>query len=97
MAVMTVPVDAMWSVTDLSRGGVSKALDQVADGHPVTVLRNNRPAGYILSPQDYQRIGDMEDELRELRNAEARRQVRDREYGPSFDNVDDLMGYLNAL
>lgn len=97
MAVMTVPVDAMYSVTELGRGGMSRALDQVTDGHPVTVLRNNKPAGFILSPADFAAIGDMADELREMRNEEARRQVRNKEYGPSFDSVDDLMEYLNAL
>lgn len=97
MSVMTVPVDSMWSVTDLARGGISRAIDQVADGHPVTVLRNNKPAGYIVSPDDYAGIAELKDELRELRNEEARRQVRDHEYDHTFDDVDDFMEYVNGL
>ena len=96
MPVMTVPVDSMYSVTELSRGAMSRALDQVQDGHPVTVLRNNKPAGYIVSPNDYAHIGDLIDEVREMRNEEARRQAKNHDGERSFDNVDDLMDYLNA-
>lgn len=97
MTTMTVPMDSMYSVTDLARGGISRAIAQVADGHPVTIMRNNKPAGVIVSPEDYMGMGAVIDELREMRNEEARRQVRDHEYDRGFDNVDELMDYLNEL
>lgn len=97
MGGFNVPVDSMVPISSFGRGTASAEFAKVSDGHPVTVLRNNRPTYFILNAHDMQYFKDLENELTELRDAEARRQVRAGEYDHEFDSVDDFMGYVNGL
>lgn len=97
MSSFNVPVDSMVPISRFGRGTASAEFAKVSDGHPVTVLRNNQPTYFILNAHDMQYFNDIENELLELRNAEARRQARAGEYDHTFDNVDDFMEYVNGL
>lgn len=93
----TVPIDTMVPISKFSRGGASSAFAQVKAGKPVTVLRNNEPTFVILRTDDYTRYREMEAELEELRDREARRQVRDREYTHTIHTRDDMRKYIDSI
>ncbi|MBT1166764.1 hypothetical protein [Bifidobacterium simiarum] len=63
----------------------------------VTVPRNNEPVYSIINEHDYRHFRELEDEAKELRNAEARRQTLNGEYTHSFKSVDDMDEYFDAL
>lgn len=59
----TVSIDNLVSVSELSHGGVSKALGRVADGNPLVVMRNNKPAAVVVTPDDYRRYTEAEEDF----------------------------------
>ena len=97
MTVLHVPVDSMVPISRFGRGTASAEFAKVSDGHPVTVLRNNKPTYFILNANDMEHLSEMEQECIRLRNEEARRQAKAREYDHVFDNADDFMEYLNDI
>jgi PHD/YefM family antitoxin component YafN of YafNO toxin-antitoxin module len=94
---LTVPVETMVPISRFGRGTASSEFAKVGDGTPVTVMKNNHPAYFILNEHDYRHFRELEDELVELKNEEARRQALEHEYTHSSDTVEDMMDYLNAL
>lgn len=51
----TVSLDNLVSVSELSHGGVSRTLGRISDNNPVVVMRNNKPAAVVITPDDYKR------------------------------------------
>ena len=94
---LTVPVETMVPISRFGRGTASAEFAKVADGSPVTVMRNNHPTYFILNEHDYRYLREVEAELEEMRNEEARRQARNHEYSHVFDTVDDFMSYVDEL
>lgn len=94
---LMVPVETMVPISRFGRGTASAEFAKVADDSPVTVMKNNRPTYFILNEHDYRHFRELENEMEEMRNEEARRQAVDHEYTHSSETVDDMMDYLNAL
>lgn len=59
----TIALDNIMSISELSHGGVSKAVSRVEDGNPIVVMRNNKPAAIIISPDDYRAYTEAKDDL----------------------------------
>ena len=59
----TISLDNIMSISELSHGGVSKAVSRVEDGNPIVVMRNNKPAAIIISPDDYRMYTEAKDNL----------------------------------
>ncbi|PWG64750.1 prevent-host-death family protein [Bifidobacterium callitrichidarum] len=97
MAMLTVPVDTLVPISRFARSTASAELAKVADNTPVTVLRNNEPVYFIINEHGYRHFRELEDEVKELRNAEARRQALNGEYTHPFKSVDDMDEYFDAL
>lgn len=97
MASLTVPVDTLVPISRFGRGTASAEFAKVADDTPVTVLRNNEPVYFIINEHDYRHFRELEDEVKQLRAAEARRQATNGEYTHSFTSVDDMDDYFDAL
>lgn len=72
---LTVPVETMVPISRFGRGTASSEFAKVGDGTPVTVMKNNHPAYFILNEHDYRHFRELENELVELKNEEARRQA----------------------
>lgn len=92
MSSAAVPLDTMVPISTFSRGGASSAFGKVADGVPVTVMKNNKPAYIVISAGDYQRFCENTERLASI---EAREQAL-RGEGERFDSIDDLMADLHA-
>lgn len=59
----TIALDNIMSISELSHGGVSKAVSRVEDGNPIVVMRNNKPAAVIISPDDYRAYTEAEEDF----------------------------------
>lgn len=92
MCAVTVPIDTMVPISRFGRGGASKEFAKVADGVPVTVLRNSEPAYFIVNAHDYR---EMRESQEKLANIEAREQALSGE-GERFGSIDELMTDLHA-
>lgn len=97
MSELTVPVDTLVPISRFGRGTANAEFAKVEDGRPVTVLRNNEPVYLIINVNDYRKYKELEDEVKELRNQEARRQVASKEYTHHFNNVDEMDAYFDSL
>ncbi len=92
MSSASVPLDTMVPISRFSRGGASKEFAKVADGVPVTVMKNNEPAYIIISTNDYRTFQENETRLADL---EAREQALSGQ-GEAFNSIEDLMADLHA-
>lgn len=88
--------DSMVSVTSLNHGGASKALSQVGDNHPVVVLKNNQPSAVIITPADYRRLTQAEENFALYRKAVERLRNDDSTlltdadvFGEDYEPIDD--------
>ena len=70
-----ITLDNLVSVSELSHGGVSKTLSRVGDNNPIVAMRNNKPAAIVISPDDYRRLTQAEEDFARSRgtNEEGRR------------------------
>lgn len=91
MSVITVPLDTMVPISRFSRGGASSEFAKVADGVPVTVLKNSEPAYFIINAHDYRAFREAE---RRAANLEARYEA-EHDIGEKFDSIEALMADLN--
>lgn len=89
-------LDSMVSVTSLNHGGASKALSQVGDDHPVIVLKNNQPSAVIITPGDYRRLTQAEENfalyreaMERLRNDDGTRLTSTDVFGKDYQPIDD--------
>ncbi|PJM74032.1 prevent-host-death family protein [Bifidobacterium primatium] len=58
---MTSILDNLVPVSEFSHGGASRAFNRVGDGNPVVVMKNNKPSAVIISPDDYRRFTEAEE------------------------------------
>ncbi len=92
MSAISVPLDTMVPISRFGRGGASREFAKVADGVPVTVLKNSEPAYFIINEHDYRRLREAEERVADL---EARSQALLGE-GAVFDSIEALMEDLHA-
>lgn len=91
MSPITVPLDTMVPISRFSRGGASSEFAKVADGVPVTVLKNSEPTYFIINAHDYRAFREAE---KRADNLQARYEA-EHGVGKAFDSVADLMADLN--
>lgn len=79
--------------------GVSKTLSRVGNNNPIVVMRNNKPAGGVISPDEYRRLTEAEEDFALYLEAEERmkkgdgtRLGMDDVFGKEYKPVDD--GYV---
>lgn len=48
-----ITLDNLVSVSELSRGGAGKTPGRVGNNNPIVVMRNNKPAAGVISPDEY--------------------------------------------
>lgn len=71
--------------------GTNSEFTKVANGVPVTVLKNCKLAYFIISVHGYRKLREAE---KQLENLEVRYEAG-RGIDEKFNNVEDLMAYLN--
>jgi len=59
-------------ITQFNKGQASKIFDRVRTESQLVVLKNNAPSAIILSPEEYERLTEMEENYYLLSLAESR-------------------------
>ena len=82
-------LDNTVSISTLNHGGASKTLGKVSDDSPVVVMRNNKPSAVIITPTEYQRLTDAEEDFALYREAMERLHAADGHFISHHDAFGD--------
>lgn len=63
MASVADMLDNIVPISDFSRGKASQVFEKAQGGTPVIVTKNNAPAAVIVSPEEYKRLAEVEENL----------------------------------
>lgn len=92
----TIALDNIMSVSELSHGGVSKAVNRIGDGNPIVVMRNNKPAAIIITPDDYRRYTEADEDfalyleaVERMNRDDGTRRTMSEVFGSDYRPVDD--------
>ena len=72
MAITADVMNSLVSVTQFNKGQASKIFDRLRTERQLIVLKNNAPSAVILSPKEYERLSDIEEDYRLLMLAQER-------------------------
>lgn len=90
MAYTADILDSLVPITQFNRGQASKIFDRLLSESRLIVLKNNEPAAIILSPAEFQRLSEIEEDYTLL--LEATRRLK--EYSSSTSSREDVMSEL---
>lgn len=88
MASVAQVLENMVPVSQFSRGKASKIFDRLRDEKQLIVLKNNQVSAVILSPDEYYRLSEIEEDFHLLIEAEAR--LRENEGKPLISEKEAL-------
>lgn len=99
MSQIAQTMRSLVSISQFSKGQAAQVFDRLRSEKQLIVLKNNAPAAVLLSPEEYERLAEMEENYRlltlaqerlsngNLRNAIPQEQVM-RELGITQEEID---------
>ena len=90
MAYTADILDSLVPITQFNRGQASRIFDRLHNENQLIVLKNNQPAAIILSPSEFQRLSEIEEDYTLL--LEATRRLK--EDSSSTSSREELMSEL---
>lgn len=84
-------LDSLVPITEFNRDQASKIFDRLHSESRLIVIKNNQPAAIILSPSEFQRLSEMEEDFTLL--LEATRRLK--EDSSSMYSREDVMSELD--
>lgn len=72
MSYNTDILNSLVPITQFNRGQASRIFDRLHSQKQLVVLKNNQPAAVILSPDEYERLTEMEEDYTLLLEAAER-------------------------
>ena len=84
-------LDSLIPITQFNRGEASRIFDRLHSESRLIVLKNNQPAAIILSPSEFQRLSEIEEDYTLL--LEATRRLK--EDSSPTSSREDVMSELN--
>ena len=91
MAYSADILDSLVPITQFNRGQASRIFDRLHTESQLIVLKNNQPAAIILSPSEFQRLSEIEEDYTLL--LEATRRLK--EDSSSTSSREEVMSELN--
>ena len=91
MAYTADILDSLVPITQFNRGQASNIFDRLHSESRLIVIKNNQPAAIILSPSEFQRLNEIEEDYTLL--LEATRRLK--EDSSSTYSREDVMSELN--
>ena len=91
MAYTADILDSLVPITQFNRGQASRIFDRLHTESQLIVLKNNQPAAIILSPSEFQRLSEIEEDYTLL--LEATRRLK--EDSSSTSSRKEVMSELN--
>ena len=90
MAYTADILDSLVPITQFNRGQASRIFDRLHNENQLIVLKNNQPAAIILSPSEFQRLSEIEEDYTLLLEATKRL----KEDSSSTSSREELMSEL---
>ena len=72
MALPSNVLKSLVPITQFNRGQASRIFDRLHTESQLVVLKNNQPAAVILSPEEYERLSEIEEDYQLLLEASRR-------------------------
>lgn len=82
--------DTLVPITQFNRGQASRIFDRLHTVDQLIVLKNNQPAAVILSPQEYQRLSEIEENYILLLEVQERLSAEHLEYSSLKEVMESL-------
>lgn len=95
MAYTADILDSLVPITQFNRGQASRIFDRLHTENRLIVLKNNQPAAIILSPSEFQRLSEIEEDYTLLLEA-TRRLKEDSSSTSSREEVMSELGISEA-
>ena len=95
MAYTADILDSLVPITQFNRGQASRIFDRLHTENRLIVLKNNQPAAIILSPSEFQRLSEIEEDYTLLLEA-TRRLKEDYSSTSSREEVMSELGISEA-
>ena len=95
MAYTADILDSLVPITQFNHGQASKIFDRLHSENRLIVLKNNQPAAIILSPSEFQRLSEIEEDYTLLLEA-TRRLKEDSSSTTSREEVMSELGISEA-
>lgn len=93
MVSMAGALDSLVSISQFNKGYTSRIFDKLKEKKQMVVLKNNEPAAILLSPEEYARLAEAEEDY--LLLCEAVRRMEQSKYGPMF-SMEEVMKELGV-
>ena len=96
MAFTTDLLQSLVPITQFNRGQASRIFDRLRSERQLIVLKNNQPSAIILSPEEYARLAEIEEDYMLLLEANRRLEENNGKPTLSFQSVLDELGLTEA-
>jgi len=83
-------LNSLVPITQFNRGQAARIFDRLHTESQLVVLKNNQPAAVILSPSEYQRLSEIEEDYLLLREAMERLSANTAPTTPMVDVMREL-------
>lgn len=96
MALTADLLQSLIPITQFNRGQASRIFDRLHTERQLIVLKNNQPSAVILSPEEYARLAEIEEDYLLLLEADKRLKENSGKPALSFDSVMADLGISEA-
>lgn len=90
MAIAADLLQSLVPISQFNKGQAAKIFDRLRSERELIVLKNNQPSAIILSPEEYTRLTEIEEDYFLL--LEANKRMEDNKKTISFDSVMSNLG-----
>lgn len=87
MAIAADFLQSLIPISQFNKGQAAKIFDRLRSEKELIVLKNNQPSAIILSPEEYTRLTEIEEEYFLLLEANKRKEENGDKKTISFDSV----------
>lgn len=92
MAIAADVLQSLVPISQFNKGQAAKIFDRLHSERELIVLKNNQPSAIILSPEEYARLTEIEENYFLLLEANKRMDKNDNHKTVSFDSVMNHLG-----
>lgn len=96
MAIAADILQSLVPISQFNKGQAAKIFDRLHSERELIVLKNNQPSAVILSPEEYKRLTEIEEDYFLLLEANKRMEDGKNNKTVSFDTVMNNLGISEA-
>ncbi|MCR5502599.1 MAG: type II toxin-antitoxin system Phd/YefM family antitoxin [Lachnospiraceae bacterium] len=95
MSTITNTLNSLVSITQFNRGQASRIFDRLRTERHLIVLKNNQASAVIISPEEFERLSEIEENYVLLIEAQRRLEANEGNPGISMSEVMQGLGITN--